>query len=462
VGLDAAKTQSLPSPFAPPKPPVAFRPEDEPIKTSTDIPIFLPPKPPAGYRPDDEESERTSTTEAVPAPSAEPPGDSRDGSTVLKKVDDLKRTDKPGPEPAKAFQAPSRPRATSRTSPSSRRTSSRPWTTTTTRWRPSPCPSGRGAEDQHQGHRWPLRGGSRQALLRAEDEPLARAGLRRDQETAAAEQRAREREAREGKGALDGKAGPLGLDDEETTAGGEPQPNPSLETLPHDSPAVAADGKPLDPKLAGAFSRAQAKEQAERGPPMGKATGTLKPPLTRDQRIAMGVVGGGGALIFLVLLLALAGGVKDRPSAEDLERCYPYGQNGAMGPNGQRAPAVALVKFKFDQELEEPISRDFEKCLVVKYGAGRERDPRRSRAPMVMCKRWDKIWKRGNGRRHALPHRPTETNGSTSEVARDGNQEAERVDGRRSTVDGRRPGFARPPGTGLHSRLGRSRGPTPE
>ncbi|MGC4117428.1 MAG: hypothetical protein QM765_23280 [Myxococcales bacterium] len=110
-------------------------------------------------------------------------------------------------------------------------------------------------------------------------------------------------------------------------------------------------------------------------------------------------------LIFLVLLVSL-GSFKDKPSPEDLERCYPYGQNGASGPNGVRAPAVAQVKFKLGQELDAPVSREFEKCVVVKYEGPGVNATTPFQGSMVVCKGWDKMWQRGND--DGMPFRITD------------------------------------------------------
>jgi hypothetical protein len=425
VDIDSSTTlDGAPSPFAPPKPPAAFEPDEAPAKTSTDMPAFVPPdgsvfppppRPPAGYRPDDEESEKTSSVEPEPRPvvpmastpaalkrqaAAQPLSENRDGSTVLKKADDIKRPDKPEMTAAKAFQAP-KPPAAYKPEVAQLKTSLKPAESD------DGVPTVRPA---------PVRVAEQQTNIKDISDitqdvakfsgfegktALVPSPVGEIKKTAAAEQK-----AKEGKGAFDDKTSSLRLDgDEETTSGDARRPRGSGDTLPPDAPAVAPDGKPLDPKLAGAFSRAQAKEQAQEQAKGGKVTGDVKPPLTKDQKVALGVVGG-GALLILVVLVGSLGSFKDRPAAEDLERCYPYGQNGAQGPNGQKAPPVEQVKFKLDQELDAPVSRDFEKCLIVKYEGPGVNLTTPFQGSMVMCKRWDKIWQRGND--DGMPFRITD------------------------------------------------------
>lgn len=419
--------------------PSGFAAGDAPLRTSTEVPVLGPapggapspfalPKPPAGYRPDDDASEKTSTADAVPVAPTPPPsspssrrtpptaaGESRDGSTVIKAADDIKSPDKPEVSVAKAFQAP-KPPVHFRPDVAVLKTTLKPPVDEEGDDDAPPTAKPRVAEEKtnikdiaeiaEEGGK-PLPGfdgktalvpspvgGEIKKTAAAEAKARELAELKR---TPAAEAKARELRERDGKakGAVEDRTGLLPtLDGEEetTTSGASPRPDGgSGDTLPPDAPAVGADGKPLDPKLAGAFSRAKSKEQ------VGFKTSNVavKPPLTRDQKTALGVVAGGAVLIF-VILVASVGGMKDRPSAEDLERCYPYGTNGANGPNGLRAPPAVEVKYKFDQELDVPIAKDFEKCVVVKYEGPGANATTPFQGSMVVCKRWDKIWQRGN------------------------------------------------------------------
>jgi hypothetical protein len=111
--------------------------------------------------------------------------------------------------------------------------------------------------------------------------------------------------------------------------------------------------------------------------------------LSPAQRKALVVLAGMAAALILVLVFG-SSALREKPTERELWMAYPYGNQGATGVRGERAPASDELEYKY---LEEVLCKDptYDRCLRYRYSredfAG----------TMVVGKKHGGIWERVSG-----------------------------------------------------------------
>jgi hypothetical protein len=99
-------------------------------------------------------------------------------------------------------------------------------------------------------------------------------------------------------------------------------------------------------------------------PPAPPPTG-MSPTWRMLLMAAGGVVA--GLLIVLAVVLVLSG--RDHPREDELRRAYPFGQDGAAGPNGAQPPGASEVTFTFKAMAHCPQTGAPD-CQIYEYAKG--------------------------------------------------------------------------------------------